>query len=127
MIGKVDPDTEKIYGKDVIYVFPDLYNAIYGRFEDGLLISGEMCTIKEAFVNPETFIMSLTGIIIKPYSYILKLINIASRYLLSILVLEYKEVRCPKINTWARNFENSERSKISEFCSKNDTWYIYFI
>ena len=63
MIGKVDPDTEKIYGKDVIYVFPDLYNAIYGRFEDGLLISGEMCTIKEACVNPETFIMSLTGII----------------------------------------------------------------
>ena len=61
LIGKADPETEMINARDAIYVYPDLQTAIQGRFVDGQLISGKMCSIEDVQINPETFMLSLKG------------------------------------------------------------------
>ena len=60
LVGTVDSETEKINGKDVIYVYPDLQTAIQGRFVDGHMVSGQMCSVEDAYVDPETQMMTLT-------------------------------------------------------------------
>ena len=61
LIGRADPEMEKINDKDAIYVYPDLHTAIHGRYVDDQLISGEMCSIEDVEINPETFMLSLKG------------------------------------------------------------------
>ena len=51
MVGQIDPETELFSGKDVIYIYPDLYTALIGRYDNGTFISGFMCNIQVFFLN----------------------------------------------------------------------------
>jgi histone-lysine N-methyltransferase SETD7 len=60
LVGKVDPETDTFCGKEIIYLYPDLTTAIFGRFVDGQLISGHMCQLTDAVLDPNTFMLSLS-------------------------------------------------------------------
>ena len=45
-MGQVDRETELFSGRDVIYIYPDLFTAIIGRYDNGVLVSGFMCNIQ---------------------------------------------------------------------------------
>ena len=60
MVGKVDPETEQFWGKDIIYIYPDLKTVIIGRFDNGVMISGYMSTIEQVFVDPDTFMLHVS-------------------------------------------------------------------
>ena len=51
LVGQVDRETELFSGRDVIYIYPDLFTAIIGRYDNGILVSGFMCNIQ---VSPYT-------------------------------------------------------------------------
>ena len=46
LVGQVDRETELFSGRDVIYIYPDLFTAIIGRYDNGVLVSGFMCNIQ---------------------------------------------------------------------------------
>ena len=46
--------------KDVVYIYPDLSTALHGRFEEGQLVSGHMCKLEAAAIDPETLMMTLS-------------------------------------------------------------------
>ena len=46
LVGQVDRETELFSGRDVIYIYPDLFTTIIGRYDNGILVSGFMCNIK---------------------------------------------------------------------------------
>ena len=51
MVGQVDPETELFSGRNIIYIYPDLFTAIIGRYDNGILISGFMCNIQVKYFN----------------------------------------------------------------------------
>ena len=46
LVGQVDRETELFSGREVIYIYPDLFTAISGRYDNGILVSGFMCNIQ---------------------------------------------------------------------------------
>ena len=52
-MGQVDRETELFSGRDVIYIYPDLFTAIIGRYDNGILVSGFMCNIQVKFIYSE--------------------------------------------------------------------------
>ena len=48
-MGQVDRETELFSGRNVIYIYPDLFTAIIGRYDNGILVSGFMCNIQVSF------------------------------------------------------------------------------
>lgn len=60
MVGRVDPETELFSTKDVLYIYPDLQTAIIGRYDNGNLISGFMCTLANAWIDAETFMLNVS-------------------------------------------------------------------
>ena len=62
LVGQVDRETELFSGRDVIYIYPDLFTTIIGRYDNGILVSGFMCNIQVSFTQgnyTERFILTV--------------------------------------------------------------------
>jgi len=59
LVGQVDRETELFSGRDVIYIYPDLFTAIIGRYDNGILVSGFMCNIQDVILNQETYMLEI--------------------------------------------------------------------